>query len=95
MSHSKLEDQTKGVKRSFDNSTHSFFRLVADAIAAKIKQDTGLELELVGKEASKNGMSATLVGQATDPERIPDIEQRVHKTMQGLKNPSNLTDLLR
>lgn len=91
----KVSNQLKQIRSGFEISQHAFLNKVAEAIAEKIKKDTGLELTPVGKEDSGGKISMTLVGQSVDPEQNGDIEERVRRTMQGLRNPTNLVDLLR
>lgn len=91
----KVSDQLKTVGRGFETSNHAFLSAIAKAIAGKIEEDTGLKLVLVGKVADGTSISATLTGQSADLEKNGEIEERVRRTMQDLKNPSVLTDLLR
>lgn len=91
----KVSNQIKNIKRGFETSNHSFFTQIAEAVAKRIEEDTGLKLVLQGKTAAGAKIDATLMGQSSDPEKNGDIEDRVRQTMQDLKNPTALTDLLR
>lgn len=91
----KVSNQIKNVQKAFETSNHAFFTKIAEAVAKRIEEDTGLRLVLQGKTASGNKIDATLMGQSSDPEKNGDIEERVRQTMQELKNPSALTGLLR
>lgn len=90
----KVSDQLKVVKRGFENSNHTFFNMVAEAIRKKLLADAGIELALTGKTATNNTIEAALVGQSSDPEKNGEIEERVRQAMQNLKNPTVLVDLL-
>lgn len=91
----KASDQIKGIRKGFETSNHAFLSQIAAAVSEKIKVDTGLEVVLTGKEVSGDMIKAALIGQLSDVEKTGDIEERVKQTMQGLRNPSALVDLLR
>lgn len=91
----KACDQMKGIRKGFETSNHTFLSQIAAAVADKIKADTGLDVMLTGKEVSGDTIKAALIGQSSDAEKNGDIEERVKQTMQGLRNPSALADLLR
>lgn len=91
----KACDQITSIRKGFDTSNHTFLSKIAAAVAEKIKADTGLEVILTGKEVNGDTIKAALIGQSSDPEENGDIEERVRKTMQSLRNPAALTDLLR
>ncbi len=91
----KASNQIKRVRAGFETSNHAFFTQIAEGVAKKIEEDTGLRLVLQGKVAAGAKIDATLMGQSSDPEKNGDIEERVRQTMQDLKNPTALTELLR
>ncbi len=91
----KVSDQVASARRGLDLGNHGFFSKIAAAIQTKIAADTGLSLQLVGKTTTATKISATLLGQSSDPDLIPDLERKVRESMQDLKNPSALTGLLK
>lgn len=91
----KVSDQVLAARRGLDLGNHGFFNKIASAIQAKIAADTGLTLKLVGKAGSGPKITATLIGQTSDPELLPDLERKVEESMQDVKNPSSLVNLLK
>jgi hypothetical protein len=95
---SKISDQFKPVRSGFDLSTHSFFQLVADAVADKIMAGVNVKLQLQGKVSSKEKITAVLLGQAVpdgDKSQTTDLDDKVRQIIQDLKNPTNLLAALK
>jgi hypothetical protein len=96
VSRSNTTDQTKQIGKGVDLSSHSFFNAIAEAIKERVARDTGLTLSLQGKKATGKGkISAVLIGQLTDPAKIPEVGDKVRRTMDALKNPTNFLDTLK
>ncbi len=94
----KISDQTKVMVSGFENSTHTFFSRIAKAIQEKISQETGMEVQFIGKSASgKGSMKAALVGQFKDPDekKVEQVGEKIGRIMSELKNPANLMELLK
>ncbi len=83
------------LKNGANLSTHSFFNVLAEALKEKIKETTGLDLVLVGKSVAGHGISATLTGEVVITDDNADVNNKVKKTMQELRNPANLMAILK
>ncbi len=91
----KVSDQLNGLKKKFEVSNHKFLTAICDAIAEKLKNNAQIEMAQAGKKAHGKTIETTLIGQSADLDVNKDIEKRVKQTMDGLKNPVALTELLK
>ncbi len=91
----KVSSQMKGLKQKFEISNHKFLTTICDAIAKKLKDNAQIEMTQAGKSTKGNIIYTTMIGQNADPEVNEDVAKRVKQTMDSLKNPSALTDLLK
>ncbi len=90
-----LSNQLKGLNSKFEVSNHKFLTALCDAIAKKLKDTAQIEMAQAGKKVRGKVIETTLIGQSADLEVNKDIEKRVKQTMDSLKNPVALTDLLK
>jgi hypothetical protein len=94
----KAVEQVKTVIRGADNSSHSFFTMLATALQKKIQADTGMEVSFVGKVTSGHGeMKAVLTGEFHDPDqkKVEEAGRKIQKMMDEIKNPSALVSLIK
>lgn len=87
----RAKDQCKNLDSRLELVKHQLFNQIAGAIQAKIKEDTGIEVDLIGKNEVGGEIKATLVGQTGDSEAV----DKADRTMQQLRNPANFTNLVR
>jgi hypothetical protein len=83
------------LRKKFEVSNHKFLTSLCDAIAKKLKDNAEIEMAQAGKKVQGHKIETTLIGQSADPDVNKDIEKRVKQTMDSLKNPTALADLLK
>lgn len=93
----KVSEQMIRIKSGADLSTHTLLARIAAAIQKRIKDDTGMQVSLVGKTTTGKGkMAATITGQIVDDDtKLEEVQKRVANMMANLKNPANLIELIK
>lgn len=92
----RVSDQLKKIKNGFDNSNHSFMAQLVSGLQERIAEASGLDVQAVGKQAIVGQMSLNVTGSkiVDSEEEMERIKDRVRQTMDSLKNPSSLEQLL-
>lgn len=92
-----IKEELQQVNDGFDISNHRFLNMIANGISKLIAKDVpGLKLRYTGKSIKGNVVSAVLIGEIhlNNPDELDRASDKVKTTMQGLKNPTNLIEVI-